>query len=145
MSTTGEKLYKHAKQDLGLKETPGKGSTLRIRQAIKRAAGWLDGDDSVTAWCGCIRGLWGLETGTGVPKEHYRAKSWLEWGRPVNLEDAVPGDTVVLKRPGGYHVGLFDRLDAQAGKVWLLGGNQGNAVNVSPFSIHDVVGVRWLS
>lgn len=135
-----ERIYEHAAKDLGLKETPGAKSTPRIKTAIKHAADWLDGDDSVTPWCGAIRGLWALETGTGAPPEHYRARSWLEWGHAVRLQDAQKGDTVVFKRSGGYHVALFDRAAGE--KIYVLGGNQSNAVNVQGYAKEDVMGVR---
>lgn len=133
-------IYNHAKKDLGLKETPGSKSTLRIQHSIEQAAKWLSKDDGATAWCGCIRGTWGLETGTGVPKDHFRAASWLNWGVGVALSEAKRGDTVVISRPGGNHVALLDRLEN--GRVYLLGGNQGNAVSIAPFSQSLVRGVR---
>lgn len=142
MSATSATIYGHAIKDLGLKETPGRKSTPRIALAIDLAAKWLDHDDSQTAWCGCLRGLWGLETGTGVPSDHYRAKSWLAWGQPVKLSEARQGDTVVLKRPGGYHVGLLAETYAGAGVVRVLAGNQGNQCSIASFATSDLIGVR---
>lgn len=133
-------LYHHALKDLGLRETPGPMSTPRIHDAIKAAANWLAGDDGITAWCGCIRGLWGMETGTGVPPQHYRAASWLSWGEAVTLPEARRGDTVVISRQGGNHVALLDRVEG--GHVYLLGGNQSNAVTIAPFIKSLVKGVR---
>jgi uncharacterized protein (TIGR02594 family) len=139
------RIYEHARKDLGLREIPGDKSDTRIQHAIRTAATWLDRDDSKTAWCGCIRGLWGLETGTGVPKEHFRAAEWLKWGEPVRLNDPYSwrqGDTAILRRTGGSHVAIVDHVDIPTGRVYLLGGNQSNACNVSPFAIKDVIGVR---
>lgn len=145
------KLYQHALMDLGLHELPGPESAPRIALAIRVAASWLDRDDSETAWCGCIRGLWGLETGTGVPTEHYRAAAWMRWGKVITLKEARQGDTVVLQRTGGFHVGLLDRVpgpEEEDGRVWVLGGNQGNragstgSVSIAPFERRLVVGVR---
>lgn len=136
-------IYNHAKKDMGLKETPGPKSTPRIHSAIETAAKWLDKDDSATAWCGCIRGLWGLETGTGVPREHYRAAAWLNWGVAVDVEDAKRGDTVVISRAGGNHVALLDRVEGP--RIYLLGGNQGNAVSIASFSQALVRGVRRIA
>lgn len=133
-------IYAHALKDLGLKETPGQASTPRIKLAIETSASWLNPDDSQTAWCGAIRGLWGLETGTGVPPEHYRAKSWLGWGEPIKLSEAMQGDTIVFKRPGGYHVALFNGVGT--GVVNVLGGNQSNAVNFSNYPTSNIVGIR---
>lgn len=135
-------IYDHAKKDLGLKEVPGPKSAPRIALAIETAAKWLDRDDSETPWCGCIRGLWGLETGTGVPKEHFRAFSWSVWGYPVQQRGAKQGDTVVLKRSGGHHVGLLDHFSEDGKKVFLLGGNQSNAVTIAPFAVESIVSIR---
>jgi uncharacterized protein (TIGR02594 family) len=133
-------LYRHARKDLGMSEVSGPKSHPRIEYAIKTAAKWLDGDDSVTAWCGCLRGLWGIETGTGVPKDHFRAINWLNWGVAVDLQEAKQGDTVVISRPGGNHVALFDRLEGN--RVFLLGGNQSNSTTIAPFPVARVKGVR---
>jgi len=137
-----ETLFNHALKDLGLKETPGSKSTPRIKACIKQAASWLDGDDSVTSWCGCIRGTWGLETGTGAPSAHYRAASWAKWGKAVPLEPTLwkKGDTVVMGRSGGNHVTLFSHL--KNGKAYCLGGNQSNAVTIAPFAIDGIWSVR---
>lgn len=138
--TTSERIYAHALKDLGLAEVPGPKSNPRIEFAIKTSADWLDDDDSVTAWCGCIRGLWGLETGTGVIPAHFRAKNWLDWGKVVLVANAQKGDTVVFSRPGGFHVALFSKLDG--GKVYVLGGNQSNKVSIAPYPLTSLHGVR---
>ena len=135
-------LYDHASKDLGLVETPGKKSTPRIAYAIKSAAQWLDPDDSATPWCGCIRGLWGIETGTGVPAAHYRAANWAKWGKAVPLDpkEWKKGDTIVMGRTGGNHVTLFSHL--KNGKAYCLGGNQSNSVTIAPFAISGIWAVR---
>jgi uncharacterized protein (TIGR02594 family) len=137
---TSARLYAHALRDNGIKEIKGLGTHLRIKAAIIAAATWLNTDDSQTAWCGCIRGLWGIETGTGVPPEHYRARSWRKWGRAVLWENAKEGDTVVMKRPGGEHVALYVRHNAT--HVWLYGGNQADACNVTRFKRELVTDIR---
>jgi uncharacterized protein (TIGR02594 family) len=139
--TTSARIYSAALHYIGVHEVDGPESNPTIRRWIKQAASWLDGDDSKTAWCGCFRGALGLETATGVPKNHFRAASWLEWGMPVkSVSEAVQGDTVILKRPGGHHVGLFASYTGT--KLTLLGGNQGNSVNLSAFSTSAIVGIR---
>jgi uncharacterized protein (TIGR02594 family) len=138
--TTGERLYAHAAKDLGLSEIPGPASHPRIRLAIDMAADWLDEDDSKTAWCGCIMGLWCFELDLGVPAARYRAASWLNWGMNISLAHARKGDVVIFARSGGNHVALFDRQEG--GKVYVLGGNQSNKVSVAPYSVALVLGVR---
>jgi len=140
MKSLSPLIYAHAMKDLGVKEIPGKESHPRIAMAIKMAADWLPVSDDEVPWCGAIRGLWGLETGTGVPPEHYRAKSWLGWGEPIKLSEAMQGDTIVFKRPGGYHVALFNGVGT--GVVNVLGGNQSNAVNFSNYPTSNIVGIR---
>ena len=65
------------------------------------------------------------------------AKSYLKWGEDVEaLAFAEPGDVVVLHRGTKSwqgHVGFLIKYDAH--HVWLLGGNQGNQVNVTPYPI----------
>lgn len=139
-SDNSQRIYDHALRDNGLQEVKGAGSHPRIRAAILAAAKWLDPDDSKTAWCGCIRGLWGLETGTGVPPDHYRAASWAKWGRAVEWATAKQGDTVVMQRPGGNHVGLYVRHNAT--HVWVFGGNQADACNVTRFKREMVTHLR---
>lgn len=135
-------IYDHALRDLGLKETDGRASTPRIQKAIHMASTWLDEDDSVTPWCACIRGLWAYETGTGQPAQFYRAKNWLNWGTKVkNLDDAITGDTIILSRNGGYHVGLFAGLVNQS-QFMMLGGNQSNRVSLAKQLRSRIVGIR---
>jgi uncharacterized protein (TIGR02594 family) len=82
------------------------------------------------------------------------ARSWLIVGEPIALTEATAAwDIVILKRGKGPqpgpdvlqaqgHVGLFARLDGPL--VYLLAGNQSNAVTIQPFPITDVLGVRRL-
>ena len=139
---TNEVIYNMGVRYLGVREVPGKGSHPVIAEMFKLAPSWLNQDDSATAWCGLFRGYVGHLTGTGLPAQHYRAASWLKWGRPVPLKEAVQGDTVIMKRLGGHHVALLDCV--QGNWIYLLGGNQGDAVTVSKFPIAHVVGVRRL-
>lgn len=136
-------IYAAALKHLGTAEVKGKASNPKIRAWIKQAAQWLDGDDSATAWCGCFRGAIGLATGTGVPREHYRAASWATWGQAVDITNAAAwqkGDTIVMTRPGGNHVCLFDRLEGNV--VFCLGGNQGDAVTIDPYPRRRITHIR---
>lgn len=142
--SNSSRLYAHAERDKGLAETPGKASTPRIRHAILAAASWLDPDDSTTAWCGCILGLWCSEIGLKTPSEYFRAASWLNVGTAVTIDNAKKGDVVVLSRQGGNHVGLYSSHDAKAGTITLLGGNQSNAVNLSTYKLATLKGIRAL-
>lgn len=88
------------------------------------------------------------------------ARSWLAVGRPVKLstfpgiEAACPGfDVVVIKRGGPNqpgpevlaaqgHVGFFAGVEED--QILILGGNQGDAVNVARFPTASLLGIRRL-
>jgi len=138
--TTGLKIYNHALEDYGLSEISGPGSNARIKKAIALAADWLNPDDSKTAWCGCMMGLWFTELGLTPVKDFFRANNWKNVGKKVLLSEAKQGDIVVMDRQGGKHVALFSK--AADGMVYLLGGNQRNQVNISSFNQAFVEEVR---
>lgn len=135
-----KELFDHAMKDFGLAELPGEKSHPRIRQAIREAAEWLNPDDSKTAWCGCIMGLWFKEVGLEVPAEYFRAASWATVGKEVPLSEAEEGDVIVMKRPGGNHVCLFAKDKGKM--IRVLGGNQSNQVNFSEYNKGLVTHVR---
>jgi len=84
------------------------------------------------------------------------ARSWLTVGIPVPLDRAEVGfDVVILKRGGPGqpgpdviaapgHVGFFGGHEAAAGRLLVLGGNQGDAVTLGSFRTDDLLGVRRL-
>jgi uncharacterized protein (TIGR02594 family) len=143
--STSQQIYRAALKFVGVREVPGLKSNPQIQRWIKDAATWLDGDDSKTAWCGCFRGALGILTGTGVPRDHFRAASWAKWGNPVPLDPKhwQQGDTIVMTRPGGNHVCLFHRV-APTGRIECLGGNQADAVNITSFPLARITHVRRL-
>jgi uncharacterized protein (TIGR02594 family) len=71
------------------------------------------------------------------------ARSFEKWGQPCG---PIPGAIVVFwrgsKSSGSGHVGFVTGRD-QYGNIMVLGGNQGDAVNVKPFDTSRIVGYRW--
>lgn len=111
-----------------------------ISDFIKRSAG-IEIDPQTAEWgaafVNAVLGAAGIE-GTGK----LNPRSFLSFGLPV--DKPAPGDVVVLRRgddPAAGHVGLFQGYDAN-GNILVLGGNQGDAVSVAPFSADDVLGFR---
>ena len=94
-----------------------------------------------SSWLNLVAWLLGLPRSKSAA-----ARSWLDVGTVIRLDAAVPGyDVVVLKRgtnPAQGHVGLFAGL--HGGRLYLLGGNQGNTVSIAAFDVADVIGVRRL-
>lgn len=68
------------------------------------------------------------------------AKNWLNWG--VKLDKPVDGCIVVFTRTGGGHVGFVMGEDNN-GNLLVLGGNQGNEVNIKSFDKSRVTGYRY--
>ncbi len=133
--------YDLAQRFVGVKETPGATSTPLVLAMLQ-----LDGDwpkDDAVPWCSAFANFiaWLLR----LPRsKSLAARSWLQVGRPISLEEATPAnDVVILSRAGGGHVGFFAGL--QDDDVLVLAGNQSDAVNVSVFPRDRVLGVRRLS
>lgn len=127
-----------ARDDIGLRELPGAPTAPKIAQWLKELGAWWRDDE--TPWCGTAVAAWMKVSDIARPKYWYRAKGWLEWGTP--LGGPVVGAVVVFERAGGGHVGLVVGKDP-AGRLLVLGGNQGDSVRISAFDPHRVVGYRW--
>jgi uncharacterized protein (TIGR02594 family) len=102
----------------------------------------IAGYDDKANWCSSFVD-WSLRqagiAGTGSPL----ARSWLEWGEPI--DEPRPGCIAVLWRddPASWkgHVGFFVREDGD--DVVLLGGNQLGAVREQRHPRANVLGYRW--
>ena len=135
-----KKVYDLARLEIGTYEW-AEGSNPRV-DAYFDDVGYPSMTDE-TAWCAAFVGA--MLKRCGLPHTgKLTARSYLDWGKPVDLSKAQPGDVVVLWRgsPTSWqgHVGLYDR---QAdGNVYLLGGNQRDQVSVAGYSIDRVLSVR---
>lgn len=145
--------YESAEKFIGTKEVPGSVANPQVLAMLKLDMSWPQ-DDSVP-WCSAFVNYvcWFL----GVERSRsLRARSWLNVGLPVSLEEAVRGfDVVILKRGSGVqpgpevieapgHVGFFA---ANPGNGWIrmLGGNQSDSVNISSYPVERILGIRRLS
>lgn len=129
---------KVARQSIGVGETPGKATTPAIRKWLVELHAWWTDDE--TPWCGVAVAAWMNAIGVKLPKHWYRARDWLNWGVP--LQEPALGCVVVFERIGGGHVGLIVGRTG-IGTLLVLGGNQGNRVNIAPFNPERVLGFRW--
>jgi len=102
----------------------------------------IRGYDDKASWCSsfvnwCLANA-GVE-GTGSAL----ARSWLDWGEPI--ETPRLGCIAVLYRddPAGWkgHVGFFLRIDGE--RIHLLGGNQLGEVREHDYPLESVLGYRW--
>jgi uncharacterized protein (TIGR02594 family) len=97
--------------------------------------------DSV-AWCAAFVGHC-LERAGIKSTRKLTARSYLDWGIPIEVADAQQGDIGVIPRGTSNwqgHVFFIDRIEGVW--VWGLGGNQGDAVNVKRYPVSKLLGVR---
>jgi uncharacterized protein (TIGR02594 family) len=98
-------------------------------------------DDDVP-WCAAFVGA--MLADVGIKGSHsLAARSYETWG--VSLQTPIYGCVGVKKRRGGAvwqgHVGFV--VAASADRIWLLAGNQGDAVSVASFPREDFTAFRW--
>ena len=135
---TGEPLWLIiARQELGVSEISGSRHNRRVVEYHQTTT--LRATDDETPWCSsfvnwCIikAGLKGTNSAAAI--------SWASWGIAVPLTQGKPGDVAVFTRTGGNHVGFYLKHDANA--LTILGGNQGDEVNIATFSRARVMGLR---
>lgn len=134
------KWYMHYE---GLKEVPGPKSNPTILGWARELLPWVK-DDSDVDWCAVARARAAKDTKTAKPKNAYGARMWLRAGLEIDLEDALPGDTLVYSRgPLGSwqgHVGLL--VEKGVGQLLTLGGNQKNRIGRDWMPITRLLGIR---
>lgn len=142
-------LYFIAERYIGTKEVFGKIDNPLILAMLKLDNDWPKNDE--TPWCSGFMNwiCWHLRV---ARSKSLMARSWLNVGYAIDLEDATPGwDVVILKRGSGKqpgpnvinapgHVGFFAGVEGN--KVLLLGGNQGDSVSISGYAKSRILGVR---
>lgn len=132
--------YTIARGELGVSEVRG-GENPRIIEYFK-ATSYHATEDEVP-WCSAFA-CWCMEQ-AGIPStDRANARSWLDWGAPVEERHVREGDVVVFWRgsPDATtgHVGFV--VSVQGGIVNCLGGNQSDSVRVSQYSRDKVLGYR---
>lgn len=126
------------RQYIGLAEIPGpRTASFIARWLAKLGAAWRDDE---TPWCGTFVAGVMADSGFQPPTAWARARSWADWG--PRIAGPAHGCIVVFERGRGGHVGFVVGEDAR-GRLAVLGGNQGNGVNVSPFDRSRVIAYVW--
>ena len=128
-----------ARSLIGTREIVGPKHNSWIASSWARlGAKWFNDDE--TPWCGLFVAHCMEKAGHPVPGggAFARAKSWLQWGK-----DSPPrlGAVVVFGRNGGGHVGFL--VGESKTNYYVLGGNQSNAVTITPIDKLRALGVRW--
>jgi uncharacterized protein (TIGR02594 family) len=138
-----------AQRFVGMKEVPGRIANPAILGMLQ-----LDGaavSDDQTPWCSAFANyiMWLLRQ----PRtKSLRARSWLEIGTPVEIEDTEPGFDIAIFMRGDSDAGpdvieapghvAFVAGKALGGFLPVLGGNQGDAVTVKQYPVERLLGIR---
>lgn len=123
----------------GLKEIPGPRHNQTIIRWLGKLKAWWSDDE--TPWCGVFVARCMQESNLSYPKFYMRAKAWSDYGSLLRRDRLAPGAILVFDRAGGGHVGFY--VGEDAGHYFVLGGNQGNAVNVMKLGKSRLVASRW--
>ena len=126
--------------DLGVAEAAGAKSNPNVVRYYAEVGHAAVTDDAV-AWCAAFLGAC-LERANIGSTRSLLARSYLSWGEPLGEERH--GAIAVLSRgsdPALGHVGFL--VGTTPNDLILLGGNQGDAVSVQPFSRSRLLALRW--
>ena len=130
-----------ARSYIGLSEGPGPADNPVIMEMYASVGhDWVEHDS--VAWCAAFVGHC-LERAGIRSTRKLTARSYLDWGVPIEVVDAQQGDIGVIPRGSSSwqgHVFFIDRIEGQW--VWGLGGNQDDAVNVKRYPVSKLLGVR---
>lgn len=141
VAVDGPAWYRSMHADIGTHEEPGARHNPKI-VAYFRDAGWPSVKDDETAWCAAVVNAH-LER-NGIPgTKLLAARSFEKWGE--ELQQPRVGCIVVMWRGSrtGWqgHVGLYVRETAT--HIYVLGGNQSDALTVAAFPKGRVLSYRW--
>lgn len=135
-------LLKVALAEYGITEQQGQVHHPRVLQYFHDIGHrWVQNDE--TAWCSAFVNWVALQACYEYSGA-LNARSWLKVGTAVTQPEM--GDVVVFWResPQSWkgHVGFFIRATGE--HIYVLGGNQLNAVNIRPYPAAHLLGYRRL-
>ncbi len=140
-----------AQRYTGIEEVGGSVDNPAIMAMLKLDAKWPSADE--VPWCSAFANHIAWLCRHPRSKD-LRARSWLNVGVGISLDDAEPGDIVVIKRGKGDqpgpenttaqgHVGFYAGMSGEL--IEILGGNQSDTVKISRYPASRLLGVRRLT
>lgn len=128
-----------AHAEVGVHEVVGSGDNPRIVEYLRSttlAAPEVSNDE--TPWCSAFVN-WCVEKAGHAGTDSAWARSWLNWGKKTT--NPSPGCVAVFRREvNSGHVAFF--VGESNKGIRVLGGNQGNAVNISVYPTGRLLGFR---
>lgn len=129
-----------ARAELGVKEIKGDADNPRIVEYHQHTS--MLAKDDETSWCAAFVN-WCLDKCGHSANHKPNARSFLElvgWHC-----EPKPGAIAVFwrEKPVGWkgHVAFIDRIEGNY--IYVLGGNQGDAVSIAPYPKSRLLGCRW--
>ena len=133
--------FEIARGYIGTTEGPGPANNPVVMEMYASVGhDWVEHDS--VAWCAAFVGHC-LEMAGIRSTRKLTARSYLDWGIPVEIAEAGPGDIGVIPRGASSwqgHVFFIDRIEGAW--VWGLGGNQSDAVTIKRYPVSKLLGVR---
>lgn len=136
MTENAPPWFAWALREIGVHEVPGPRSEPRIMAYRRLARIEIDGDDSDVPWCAIFANA-ALEQ-AGIPgTRSASSQSFRHSDRFVKLGGPALGAVTVFWRGSGPgsglgHVGFY--RGESGDRLWILGGNEGDAVALAPFA-----------
>lgn len=132
--------YQVAVGEVGEREILGEADNPRIL-AYHQATS-LRATDDETPWCASFVN-WCLQVSGARGTNSAAARSFLTWGKSVQLNEAQLGDVLVFSRGSKSWQGHVAFYAGRAGSaIKVLGGNQGNAVSIVHYDSSRLLSVR---
>lgn len=132
------KPFEIALSQYGICEWPGESHNPEVVKYFRECNFKVQDDE--TSWCSVFV-CWCMKQANVPHTNSLSARSWANWG--VKIYEPQLGDIAVFNRPPiswQGHVGFYVRNDGN--RVWVLGGNQNNSVNISSYSGVHLIGYR---
>lgn len=131
-----------AVNEIGVKEYVGAADNPRIVEYHQSTALVSDlATQDETPWCSSFIN-WCCERSGYEGTDSAWARSWLRWG--MVLDPPRRGCIVIFSRPpdpGAGHVAFY--IQETRASIEVLGGNQNDAVSISPYPKERLLGYRW--
>ncbi|GAA4237567.1 hypothetical protein GCM10022291_24650 [Postechiella marina] len=138
-------LLNVAINEVGVTEIKGLKHNKRILEYAEQSYfSWIKDDE--TPWCSVFLNWVAKEAGLSTSKSA-AARSWQNVG--FETQEPEPGDIVVFWRDNINshlgHVGIYLGFSKDGNRVYVLGGNQGDAVSISAYPTNRVLSFRRLT
>ncbi|MET0389552.1 MAG: TIGR02594 family protein [Polyangiales bacterium] len=125
-----------ARAEVGQKEAAGTQANPRILEYFKSSGFWgTDDTGADNAWCASFVSWVLKQHGYEPPANAFRATAWAGFG--AKITDPVYGAIGVKSRKGGGHVAFVVGRSPDGKQLYMLGGNQGDKVQVAKYARSD--------